>query len=1035
MKSPSKVTIKKRLLAAVLAVFMATAFPLPEMASAGRVQAAGSTAEIANVVVFVKYQDDAKDIFNATNGSYSNWQMIKNMYNLDQDSFSNYISAVTEGKVHVTNYFPQEQSGGQGVQTLVIPRNGGNGYVVSAVVKALADGRISLNTTDKLDNRQAGILDNLTIIVQGNVADPDKGESAFKSVYAGSEKVNELLIRDYNMIPSAKLVLENPGLNVLPQQGVISHEFLHTLGLPDLYRNSNSGSGDPVGKWDIMASVSCFLQYPLSYLRARQGWIPMKTIDKSGTYTLTAVSESGGDKVFVLKTPLSDSELICLEYRKQATDPNRFDHRIPTSGLLMYRVDNKVEGLTNNAGKNYIYVYRPRVTHPEAAADGTTDQAALDVSKGETSYGTIDLNADFTQDTLYYSDGSNSGIRISDLELSADQNKLTFTVTFADYSQFGVWDRLDGGISGQFNGEPDICIDPATGTIYAAYAESLSGNISATQVRVMRWNGTGWQQVGATIDNAQQPALAVCGGEVYLSYRKGDWKSVVYCKLSGNAWGQVATCAAQYPGSMQFVVDGNEIYGAFQEESGNNKRLVIFDVKGRKLVTNSLTASGTSMIPGDFSNPAVVKSGNSFYVACAEFPSGSAQIREYNMSTGSWSTAYTIANVCTNTHAIVKQGQKIYAFAGRTGTPGSSEGGTACMAMFDGNSWSSSSVTSMKQFNWVSMDVLEGQVYLAYYDTTAKKARLLRGTGTVLEQYSDQLGIGLDFLQIRGYGDSIYAAVKAENTGTMVVRRKVVTESSVTPPTPQNPRMLTLTPPAGYGDNTIYVDGVEYAAKKTGNSYQVELPDTLGKTAVMYSYNSSNIPVGMYVWKLEWNGQTCTAVPLPGLQDMLSYHGFSIRVQSPAGIRFKSGIDAGLKQQLITTGVDGCVLKEYGTLFITNENREKYPFVKGGTKVGGGRAYWTENGVVNDKVFETVSGRNRFTSVLINLAPNMYAKDISFRAYAVLDCGGQEIIVYGPPVYRSVYTVAKQVQAKGEFKVGSSGYNYVQGIIDSVEGR
>ena len=223
MKGLSKATIKKRLLAAVLALILAMVFPLPEMASAGRVQAAGSTAEIANVVVFVKYQDDTKDIFNATNGSFSNWQMIKQMYDSDQDSFSNYISAVTEGKVHVTNYFPQELSGGQGVQTLVIPRNGGNGYVVSAVVKALADGQISMSTTNKLDNRQAGILDNLTIIVQGNVADPDKGESAFKSEYPGPEKVNGLQVRNYNMIPSAKLVLENPGLNVLPQQGVLAH--------------------------------------------------------------------------------------------------------------------------------------------------------------------------------------------------------------------------------------------------------------------------------------------------------------------------------------------------------------------------------------------------------------------------------------------------------------------------------------------------------------------------------------------------------------------------------------------------------------------------------------------------------------------------------------------------------------------------------------------------------------------------------------------------------------------------------------------
>lgn len=1029
MKGFCKVIRKRRLqrlLSAVLAVFLAMAFLLPEMAGAASVQAADNTAEIANVVVFVKYQDDTRDIFNATNGSRSNWQEIKKMYDLDSDCFSNYISTVTEGKVHVTNYFPQEQSGGQRVQTLVIPRNDGNGYVVDAVVKALSDGRISVDTADKLDNRQAGILDNLTIIIQGNVT--DRGEAAFKSIYAGPDKVNGLLIRNYNMIPSAKLVLENAAANVLPQQGVIAHEFLHTLGLPDLYRDS--GSGDPVGIWDIMASVSCFLQYPLSYMRARQGWIPMKTIDQSGTYTLTAVSENGGDKVFVLKTPLSDSELICLEYRKRATDPNQYDYRIPTSGLLMYRVDNKVDGLTNNAGRNYVYVYRPGVTHPEAAADvGAVNRAALDVSAGETSYGTTDLDADFTQDTLYYSDGSNSGIRISDLKLSEDKNKLTFTVTFADYSQYGVWDKLDDGISGQFSEDPDICIDSATGTIYTAYTESVSGNLSNTQVRVMRWNGTGWQQVGGTIGNARLPALAVCGGEVYLSYCKGDWKSVVYCKLSGNAWGQVATYAAQYPGSMQLVVDGNEIYGAFQEDSGSGKRLVIYDIKGRKTVTNSLTTSI------DFGNPAVAKSGNSFYVACAEFPSGSSQIREYNMSTGRWSTAYTIAKTFTNTHAIVKQGQKIYAFAGSSAIPGASEGGTACMAMFDGNSWSSSSVTSMKQYNAVSMDVLEGQVYLAYHDTADKKARLLRGTGTVLEQYSDGLGTGLDFLQIRGYGDSIYAAVRAENTGTMVVRRKVVTESSVTPPDSQNPRTLTLTPPAGYGDSTIYVDGVEYAAQMTGNSYQVELPDTLGKTAVMYSYNSSNIPVGMYVWKLDWKGQTCTAVPLPGLQDLLSYHGFSIRVQSPAGIRFKSGIDEGLKQQLITVGVDGCRLKEYGTLFITNENRKQYPFVKGGTKVGGGRAYWTENGQVNDKVFETVAGRNRFTSVLINLAPNMYGKDISFRAYAVLDCDGQEIIVYGPPVYRSVYTVAKQVQAKGEFSVGSSGYKYVQGIIDSVEGR
>lgn len=69
--------------------------------------------------------------------------------------------------------------------------------------------------------------------------------------------------------------------------------------------------------------------------------------------------------------------------------------------------------------------------------------------------------------------------------------------------------------------------------------------------------------------------------------------------------------------------------------------------------------------------------------------------------------------------------------------------------------------------------------------------------------------------------------------------------------------------------------------------------------------------------------------------------GFSIRVQSPAGIRFKSGIDAGLKRQLTAGSVDGCRLKEYGTLFITDENRKK--LADTGTSGDGENMEWSDN--------------------------------------------------------------------------------------------
>lgn len=1034
------------------------------------VEAAGETQQMANLVIFVKSKGDTDDVFNKTEAGkkYSNWQTIKQIYNFGtypddpnayNNSFSNYISAVTEGKVQVTNYFLQETADGSGVYSLEPAETADNGGVytlelpkseseysedelVSEVLNKLQqlqqDGKIVINTSAyTLDNRESGVLDNLTLIVQGHTIN---GKArAFQAWYGGGSSLGTLKVASYNAIPTSSLF---DG-----QQGVVAHEFLHMFNLRDLY-NKVDGSRLPVGVWDIMASTSRTPNYLLSYQRAQLGWVDMRTITQSGTYTLTAVSESGsGDKVFALQTPLSDSEIICLEYRKKQTGLSQFDHFLPSGGLLMYRVDTKVER-TNSEGDNYIYVYRPGVTDPEAATDTANGynlvlQAALDVTAGETEYGSTDLSADFRQNTLYYSDGSNSGIYISDLKLSGDGNELTFTIMFADYTDSSLWSKLGDKVGGNCIMKPVIYADPATGALYVAYGESSgSSSYYNATLRVKRWNGTAWEQVGSAINNANEPALAVCNGELYLSYIKGNNGNPVYCKLNGSSWSQVGTYGTAYPASMQFLVEGNEIYGAYQEQNGLTCKLVIRNLKTDAVVSDSLSTKS-------FNNPALVKSGNYIYMVNADFSSGNAQIRALDISSGTWGTVHTISDHKGNsgTHQICVQDGKIYAFEKQWGC-------TPILTIYDGSSWKNIEVSGMGPTAGVSMDVIDGKVYLTYYDSSTHKGSVLCYTGTSFELYSDTLGAGYSDLWACSYGNKLYAVCVTENVADVVVREKEVTLSGTTPPvtpdpptppivTPdppnppvtQEPLKVTLTPPAGYTDNHIHIDGVEYEAAVQNGSYSVKLPNASGKTAVMYCYDEKNIPVGMYVWKLSWQGEVCTAIEMHGLKDILSYHGFSIRVQSPAGIRFKSGIDTGLKQRLIAGNVEGCRLIEYGTLFITSENRQNYPFVKGGTKVGGGRAYWTENGATNDKVFETVAGRNRFTSVLINLAPNMYAKEIAFRAYVILECDGQELCIYGPPVSRSVYTVAKQVQARGEFKAGSSGYQYVQGIINSVEGR
>jgi len=246
---------------------------------------------------------------------------------------------------------------------------------------------------------------------------------------------------------------------------------------------------------------------------------------------------------------------------------------------------------------------------------------------------------------------------------------------------------------------------------------------------------------------------------------------------------------------------------------------------------------------------------------------------------------------------------------------------------------------------------------------------------------------------------------------------------------------LKLTPPSGYTNNEIYIDGACYTAVSDGSDLKIVLENTCSKTAVMYKCNANNIPIGMYVWTLNWDGYKWSVTPVPELDDLISYHGFSIRYTGNNGIRFKSGISSQTKTLLKTTGVNGYKLSEMGTIYMSNANRSLYPFVMGGTKVSEpGKAYWTENGKLNDKVCETVGGRERFANALTKLKTSVYDVDIAFRAYAILKKDdGDQIIIYGPIVAKSIYSIAKQLIVRGDFAVGSDGYNYISNIIKTVE--
>lgn len=245
---------------------------------------------------------------------------------------------------------------------------------------------------------------------------------------------------------------------------------------------------------------------------------------------------------------------------------------------------------------------------------------------------------------------------------------------------------------------------------------------------------------------------------------------------------------------------------------------------------------------------------------------------------------------------------------------------------------------------------------------------------------------------------------------------------------------ITLELPDGYSDSTVWLDGVAYEGTVNGGKVTVTADDKSAQAAVVYQYSDSGVPTGMYVWSLSYSNGAYTAVPEPDLENLLTYHGFSIRITGKSGIRFKTGISADLRSSLTSVGVNGYTLKEYGTLVMNNSNRQQYPMIKDGSKVQSGMAYGTDaNGNYTDIVYETVDGRYRYTSVLVGMPAAQYKTEFAFRGYIILEKNGKAITLYGPPVAKSIYSLAEQLLERGSYEQGTGAYEFLVKLINDAD--
>ena len=217
--------------------------------------------------------------------------------------------------------------------------------------------------------------------------------------------------------------------------GVLAHELLHTVGFPDLYRYQ-SGSGTPVGGWDVMGTTDYTdPQFPGAYLSENYaGWGNVEEIPGSGVYTLYPLgTENGSPSGYRVPTG-NPNEFIVAEYRKNGAAQDVTQDNVPRDGLLLYRVD-KVTSQGNrnglpDAGGDEVYIFRPGDSSVNAGTQGRLKEAALSGRWNAASYGSASSSVPAKQ-TLYFHNGRNSRITVSEVEENSD-GTVSFRVTLPE---------------------------------------------------------------------------------------------------------------------------------------------------------------------------------------------------------------------------------------------------------------------------------------------------------------------------------------------------------------------------------------------------------------------------------------------------------------------------------------------------------------------------------------------------------------------------------------------------------------------------
>ena len=755
-----------------------------------------STRKYANIVVFVDFKDTTHEHEKTELGKcYKEDPKITEYFEGDEEhprALKQYVSNISYGQLNVQNIIPQYDSENNKIEPYVLSNDVSyyGDRTVGTSGPALGDTRMVKEISELLakdsrfpkdaivDYDGDGCVDNLMIITACEKGNSNSQMYGHKSTYAGTDEINSKKIGSYTVIP------EGSAYFGLSETGVVIHEFMHTLGYPDLYVNTNVSGVVPVGQWDIMAMVSKFLQYPLAYFRsAYSGWFDIPTVTESkkncSIYAASSTTfDTRNNQAVILRTDYSSNEFFVVEYRKQKAkydvashDDKSYESKIYGSGLIIYRINASLTG-GNMYGPPYkAYVFRPgdSILNGYEKADYTNlDKSFLSAESGRTSYGTHDKNAGIADNAITYSDGTNSGIVIENVG-SASGDTITFDISFADDGQEGRWITESTDTLGLSLSDIEIYTDSEQNKYFIANIGDGYGYATKDTV-LFKYSDGAWSKItdGPKATNDGK-SIVTYNGDVYISYLDTNFYAHVD-KWNGSSWQNIYK-ASGYSDNVSLVAGSEGIYFSYTSQDNSNIYAYKYDGNTLKNLSDNILAGAVSSMPA---NAAIsVDADENIFVEYRDTANNSnIYIKKYNQIDNSWNTVLN-GSIQANEVVLSNNNGKLYLF----------KKGTAFDTVKDSYLYSLDYANSAKEWTQVGTNSITDKgvnnASLCFdgdnvYVGTTGSDNITFVSGLVDGEWQ-QLGTNVSIQDISGlnisYGNSkIYATYLDSDTGKVVVR-------------------------------------------------------------------------------------------------------------------------------------------------------------------------------------------------------------------------------------------------------------------------